>query len=216
MSTTVSQYVRTITELPQSYGLTLDVLLNPANDNTYQTSPLALVTDQGTIAYRSRNPSQAVRDAREFDGIFRSYLSSDAGQHFLEYASQHSKHPLKILAYGTDEMPEKVIAAVRHDGDIGVIVGNYTEGKDFESRIQEFASIHGLEYEAALEYVLNHELGHVAGYLTESGNERFLGEYFEQRAMEEGKKGNEQVQVKYQKLAELAYERAEQQKVNAN
>ncbi|MDO8656612.1 MAG: hypothetical protein Q7K45_05215, partial [Nanoarchaeota archaeon] len=137
--------------------------------------------------------------ARKMDDIVKDYVRSEEGQAFLQYATSHGNKSIELVGTGSADLGQNTVAAVIHDGERGIMVSNY-DGKDFHSRVSEFANQYGLRQEAALEYVLTHEFGHVAGYNTESSNEGFIKDYFMHRANET--QGAEQ--EKYIHLAEVA------------
>lgn len=182
--------------------------------SSYQVLPmgLAYVTPNKTVNVQgSDRPYEHTREAQTMDGIVRDYLHSTEGQRFMDYAHSKGKNFIQLVGAGAADLGEHVVAAVIHDGEKGVIVSNY-DGKDFRSRVDEFASLYGINKEAALEYVLTHEFGHVAGYDTEESNERFVGEYF----MEMAGKTEGAERQKYEQLAGVAQQRETQAKYAEN
>ena len=137
--------------------------------------------------------------ARKMDDIVSDYTRSEEGKAFHDYARSRGHTFIQLVGAGAGDLGEHTVAAVIHDGEKGKIFSNY-DGKDFQSRVQEFADNYGLHHKEALEYVLTHEFGHLAGYNKESSNEGFIKEYFMHRAHET--KGSEQ--EKYIHLAQVA------------
>lgn len=150
----------------------------------------------------SDRPAVHEYQARQMDNIVKEYVRSEEGQAFLKYATSHGYKSIQLVGTGAADLGQDAVAAVIHDGKRGFMVSNY-DGKDFQTRVQEFANQYGLPQEAALEYVLTHEFGHVAGYTTEAGNEKFIKKYFMHRANQT--EGGEQ--QKYLYLAEVAGQR---------
>ncbi len=110
------------------------------------------------------------------------------------------------MGLGSADLDDFVVGAVMQDVVKGIMVGNYAQGKSFTSRVAEFAEGYGLSQSAAMEYVINHELAHVAGYDSEAGAEGFLRDYFlQQAALSEGTD-----KEKYIQLAEVAEQRAQE------
>ena len=138
--------------------------------------------------------------SRDFENIVKDYLNSEQGLSFTDYAAEKAKNPIYLVGLGSVHLDDYVVAAVMHDGEKGIMVGNYGGNKDFQSRVDDFAELYGLPEDAALEYVINHELAHVAGYATEASAEGFLKAYFTQKAEEsEG-----EIKEQYQQLAKVA------------
>ena len=138
--------------------------------------------------------------SRDFENIVKEYLNSEQGLSFVDYAGEKAKNPIHLVGLGSAHLDDYLVAAVMHDGEKGIMVGNYGGNKDFQSRVNDFAELYGLSEDAALEYVINHELAHVAGYATEASAEGFLKAYFTQKAEES--KG--EMKETYQQLAEVA------------
>ena len=170
---------------------------------------LAYENDEGQITILgSDRPYSHLQESRDFKAIVKNYLHSSEGQQFQEYLSQKGKKHIALgERYAAGDLEDRVVAAVLHNGDEGILVGNYNEGKDFTDRVAEFAVHYGLTAREAMEYVLSHEFTHVAGYLTEEGTEQLLAEYFQQRA---GAAEDDKEQEKYERLAAVAEERAEE------
>ena len=187
-----------------------DSVLNSA----YDVLPmgLAYVAPNKTVNIQgSDRPYEHTSEAQTMDGIVKDYLHSDEGKRFMDYAHSRGRKFIQLVGAGSADLGEHVVAAVIHDGEKGVIVSNY-DGKDFRSRVSEFASMYGVNQEVALEYVLTHEFGHIAGYNTEESNERFVGEYFMEMA---GKTQGTQKQ-KYEQLAAVAQQRETEAKYTEN
>lgn len=142
----------------------------------------AYVGENGNVyVHNSDRPAVHEYHARKMDEIVKEYTRSTEGRAFHDYAASRGHSFIQLIGAGTGDLGEYTVAAVIHDGKKGVMLSNY-DGKDFSTRVQEFANQYGLHKEAALEYVLTHEFGHVAGYNTESSNERFIKDYFLHRA----------------------------------
>ncbi len=172
----------------------------------YNLLGLAYVANDGTmnVMNSDRAPTHEYH-ARKMDEIVRDYVQSNEGKAFLDYAASTGHSFIQLIGAGAGDLGEYTVAAVIHDGQKGIIVSNY-DGKDFSTRVQEFANKYGLRHHEALEYVLTHEFGHVAGYNTEAGNEGFIQEYFLHRAAHS--EGAEQ--QKYLHLADVAGQRCKQ------
>jgi len=156
---------------------------------------------------QSNRPAAHLRESRSFDNLLRSYMTSAEGKRFLQYAHSQGKNFINIVGAGSADLGDHVVAALLHDGEKGVIVGNY-EGQSFQGRVQELGAMYGLSEQAALEYVLNHELGHAAGNNSETSNEGFVKQYFLQQAQRTT--GPEQ--RKYVRLAAVAAYREKEAK----
>lgn len=153
----------------------------------------------------SDRPAVHEYQARQMDEIVKEYVRSEEGRAFHDYAKSRGHTFIQLIGAGAGDLGEHTVAAVIHDGKKGIMVSNY-DGKDFQTRVQEFANQYGLHQEAALEYVLTHEFGHVAGYKTEAGNEGFIKDYFMHRANQT--EGAEQ--QKYMQLAQVAGHREQE------
>ena len=172
----------------------------------YHPMGLAYIAPNGEVNVVNRDrPSTHEYQARKMDEIVKDYIHSGPGKAFLDYATSTGHSFIQVVGAGTGDLGEYTVAAVIHDGERGIIVSNY-DGKDFHTRVQEFATQYGLRHEEALEYVLTHEFGHVAGYRTEEGNEGFIRDYFMHRANQT--EGVEQ--EKYLTLAEVARQREQE------
>src|SRR3989344_9308832 len=137
--------------------------------SSYSVLPMGLAyvgNDKKVNVQGSDRPYEHTQQAQTMDGIVKDYLHSTEGQRFIDYAHSRGRKLIQLVGAGSADLGEHVVAAVIHDGERGVIVSNY-DGKDFRSRVSEFASMYGINQEVALEYVLTHEFGHIAGYNTE-------------------------------------------------
>ncbi|HLC70979.1 MAG TPA: hypothetical protein VJI32_03170 [Candidatus Nanoarchaeia archaeon] len=189
--------------LPQPYSSDSSVI-------KYLPMGAVYINEQGkSVVANSDRRAVHEYQARQMDDIVRDYTRSKEGRAFHDYARSCGHTFIQLIGAGTGDLGEHTVAAVIHDGKKGIIVSNY-DGKDFRTRVSEFASQYGLKHEAALEYVLTHEFGHVAGYNTESSNEGFIKDYFLHRAAVTH--GGER--EKYKTLAEVAGQR-EQEAQNA-
>ena len=176
-----------------------DYVLNPLG--------MAYVDNHGYVnVQQSDRPQEHIPASYTMDQVIKQYLASEQGQKFQDYMSQHGKNQISVEGRGAADLGEGVVAAVMHNGEQGVVLGNYSDGKGFFTRVREFGSQYKLDEQAALEYVLTHEFGHVAGYDTEASNEAFIKDYFIERATETG--GQER--QKYLQLAQVAEYRQQQ------
>ncbi len=176
------------------------------DDLTVDTMGLSYVDRTGKQhLYHSNRPDDHVREAQTMDQIVKNYRSSAEGQSFIEYAHSKGRRFIDIVGAGAGDIGEYVIAALIHDGEKGIIVSNY-DGKDFGSRIAEFARMYNIDSEAALEYVLAHEMSHAAGNRSEESTERFIGEYF----LEMARNSDGSERDKYEQLVEVAQQRAQE------
>ncbi len=172
----------------------------------YHPLGLAYIAANGSVnVHNSDRAAVHQYHAKQMDQIVKEYTRSEEGRAFHDYASSRGHTFIQLIGAGAGDLGEHTVAAVIHDGKKGIIVSNY-DGKDFSTRVQEFASQYGLKHEAALEYVLTHEFGHVAGYNTESSNEGFIKDYFLHRAAVT--QGGER--DKYMALAQVAEHRQQQ------
>ncbi len=172
---------------------------------------LSYVDQKGNVTVQnSDRPYEHIREAGTMEQIVNEYLRSAEGHKFIQYAQSRGNNFMELLGVGAADLGENVVAAVMHDGEKGILVGNY-EGNDFYSRVQQLARQYGIDSKAALEYTLTHEFGHVAGYDTEARNEAFIKDYFIERAAETG--GAER--QKYMQLAAVAeYREQEAERTN--
>ena len=192
----------------------LEFSVSPNYQSNYQLNTLgvAYVDNEGKINVQGSNrPEEHIPASYTMDQVVKEYLASAQGQRFQDYMTKNGKGEIRIEGRGAGDLGEHVVAAVMHDGEQGIVLGNYQDGKDFFTRVREFGAQYKLHEQAALEYVLTHEFGHVAGYDTEASNEAFIKDYFIERAAETG--GAER--QKYLQLAAVAeYRERETEKAN--
>ena len=175
----------------------------------YRINPMGMAIqkhDGSMSVHHSDQPYAHVNEAQQMYGVVDSYLTSATGQQFLGYLESQNRELMKIVGYGAGDLGEGVVAALMHNGLEGVIVSNY-QGKGFNSRVEEMAQMYHLSTEAALEYVLNHELAHASGLFTESGAEGFIKEYFLEQAHHAT---TPEEKAEYEALAHVATEREAQ------
>jgi len=115
---------------------------------------------------------------------------------------------VKIKGVGSAELEDRVYAAIIKDGNEGIILSN-GKGYGFNDKVRDFASNHGVSLDGAKKYIVAHELVHAHGYHSEGETESVLGQYFMNMAnnTEDASK-----KAEYQKLAQVAYQRASAQK----
>lgn len=191
-----------------SYARLGEYLPNEGNLEGYSVHAMGggyIGNDGSTKVQNSSRPEAHAQEASHFDKLVRAYAASERGQQFLDYAEQQGRKFIDIIGRGAADLGDHVVAAVIHDGEKGIIVGNY-ENKDFLSRVSDFAQLYGLSEDAALEYALDHEFAHVAGYNSEAEAEGLLREYFTGRMQESH--GTER--EKYAQLAAVAKIREEE------
>lgn len=190
---------------PYCLELLTDQLLGNGNYSLNQMG-MAVVDNTGKVnLYSSDRPSKHIDEAYNFEHVVKSYLSSDEGKSFMEYVDKRGKKMMNIKGVGAGDLGPNTVAAIMHNGIEGILLSNY-DGRSFEDRVSQLASNYEITEDAAQEYVLAHELSHAAGHFDETSAEEFLVGYFTEMA--ENSEGEEK--EKYESLAKVAEERAEQ------
>ncbi|MFH1276483.1 MAG: hypothetical protein ABIH82_05210 [Candidatus Woesearchaeota archaeon] len=178
-----------------------------------QSPDLAWVDHSGQSHYQGRpeNKEKLTGEAREFQSIMKSYLRSEKGQDFIQYANQRLSAPVNVVGYGaTDNLDDKVIAALMHTRDkVGVIIGNYTGGS-FDEKVSRFADSYKGEVsrDEMREFVLLHELSHQAaaneGGKVEYRANDYVDKYCAHKINEAKAKGDTATVARYQRIAKVA------------
>ena len=165
---------------------------------------LAVASGKEVTVYGSDRPKEHSREARNFDGLMRDYLSSESGKRFVQYVHSHGRDIMDV-EFGSGDLGPNTVAATIHNGLEGIIVGNYS-GRSFDERVDQLAKKYGAPAAAMREYVFSHELAHAAGHHKEADTERFIKDYFTTRAFET--QSGERAQ--YVQLAKIAEQRAQE------
>ncbi len=183
-----------------------DQLLGKGNYSLNRMGMAVVDSNSGNVSlYSSDRPSKHIDEAYNFEHVVKSYLSSEEGKSFMDYVDRRGKKMMDIKGVGAGDLGPNTVAAIMHNGIEGILLSNY-DGRSFEDRVSQLASMYEISDDAAQEYVLAHELSHAAGHFDESSAEEFLVGYFTEMA--EGAEGEEK--AKYESLANVAKERAEQ------
>lgn len=174
---------------------------------------LAWVDHSGQEHYHGRpeNKERLSAEAREFQAIMKSYLRSEKGQEFVNYAKGRLSSPVDVVGYGaTDNLDDRVIAALLSTRDkVGVIVGNYTGGS-FEEKVQRFAASYQgqVSHDEMREFVLLHELSHQAaaneGHGVEYRANAYVESYCAHKIKAAKAKGDHASVARYQRISKVA------------
>jgi len=168
----------------------------------------AVVDDEGELVTTGDKDSHYVPEAVSFENYVKDYLNGE-GKTLLDYLGNvKGKRMVKIKGVGSAELEDKVYAAIIKNNDEGILLSN-GKGAGFEQRVNDFAATYGISEDMAKEYIIAHEIVHAHDYHDEGQTEAVLCEYFSY--MTNNAKAPEQ-KAKYEKLAEVAYQRAEAQK----
>tara|TARA_Y100000310_G_scaffold323206_1_gene383258 strand:+ start:677 stop:1270 length:594 start_codon:yes stop_codon:yes gene_type:complete len=175
---------------------------------------LAMV-DKDNQLHTQNSSAAEIREAYNFKKIVESYLDSKEGKSLVKYLNDKNHQPREIFHYGAGPLGKNTVAAVAM-GDLEAnILTNYQDGKGFSARVREFVDTYqklgiNLQYAEGQEYILAHELAHLAGYITERSAEGALANIYGDMAKAEPKKG------KYNRLTQVAKIRKEQAKKKEN
>ncbi|MAF99448.1 MAG: hypothetical protein CMH61_02445 [Nanoarchaeota archaeon] len=167
---------------------------------------LAVTNDEYIEVYGSDRPEEHASEARDFYNTMIGYLHSEEGERFASYVKEQGDEFIDLKGYGAADLGESTVAATIHNGIEGIIVGNYDNGKSFSSRVADLASVYGVPFSTAEEYVLTHELAHAAGYHSEESTDGYIKDFFTTMAFETG--GEER--RKYVQLARIAAQREQE------
>jgi len=107
--------------------------------------------------------------ANYFLGAYKTLMHSDAGKHLNDYVNQQGDM-INIRGLVSGNLGKGTLAAFYgHPG-----VGGYLIADDqIEQKVDGFGKAYGLDKEAAVAYIIMHELGHAAGNPSEVGAEMF-------------------------------------------
>lgn len=166
----------------------------------------AVVDSKGKIVKSGYKDHIYTPEAVYFSRLVKDYLKG-RGKSLMEYLAYSKGKKINIKGYGSRDLGKGVYGALIYGGDEGIIVGN-GRGAGFDQHMLEFSVAYGISADMAKEYVIAHELVHASGNHTEYSTEMALYKHFNYKAKDA--KGAEK--ARYEKLAKVAYVRAQAQK----